>query len=183
MMPLGQVYEFTGAEWFHIKDRGDVAAVNWTGPAFSKSVLNPKDVFPEVIIDGVRYKVKGVESFAVDHFKGAAFLIEGDRLRRKLAMAMLKGSCPLPFDIFAKAVSDSFVGSGLSIRDLLPKPPKFRRSREVHAHRARKLRRRGEYVHFVRWEHGHCIYSWGGPTPETFTFRMPMRTVSARGDQ
>ena len=49
------------------------------------------------------------------------------------------------------------------------KPPKFRRSREVHAARARKLRRRGEYVHFVRWEHGHCIYSWSGPTPETFT--------------
>jgi hypothetical protein len=59
-----------------------------------------------------------------------------------------------------------------SIVDLLPKPPKFRRPREVHAQRARKLRRRGEYLHFVRWQNGHCIYSWGGPTPQTFTFRM-----------
>jgi hypothetical protein len=52
------------------------------------------------------------------------------------------------------------------------KPPKFRKAREVHAQRARKLRRRGEYVHFVRWEHGHCIYSWGGPPPQSITFRM-----------
>ena len=58
----------------------------------------------------------------------------------------------------------------------LMKRPKFRRMREVHAQRARKLRRRGEYVHFLRWEHGHCIYGWSGPMPETFTFfRMPRK--------
>lgn len=52
---------------------------------------------------------------------------------------------------------------------------RFRVAREVHARRARKLRRRGEDVHFERWEHGHCIYSWGGPTPTTFNFRrMPL---------
>jgi len=61
------------------------------------------------------------------------------------------------------------------IMDLL-KRPKFRRMREVHARRARKLRRRGEYVHFLRWEHGHCIYGWGGPAPDTITFnRMPRK--------
>lgn len=54
----------------------------------------------------------------------------------------------------------------------LMKGPKFRRAREVHARRARKLRRRGEDVWFVRWEHGHCIYAWGGPRPDVFTFRM-----------
>jgi hypothetical protein len=58
------------------------------------------------------------------------------------------------------------------------KPPKFRRSREIHAQRARKLRRRGEYVHFVRWSYGHCIYSWGGPIPDTFTVRMNPRIQS-----
>lgn len=67
--------------------------------------------------------------------------------------------------------------TALTLKDLLPKPPKFRRSREVHARRASKLRRRGEYVHFVRWEHGHCIYSWSGPVSQTFTFRMPQRGV------
>lgn len=55
------------------------------------------------------------------------------------------------------------------------KPPKYRKPREVHAQRARKLRRRGEYVHFLRWEHGHCIYCWGGPVPGTFYMRMPPR--------
>lgn len=59
------------------------------------------------------------------------------------------------------------------IMDILRRPrPKFRKAREVHAQRARKLRRRGEYVHFERWEHGHCIYSWGGPPPQSITFRM-----------
>jgi hypothetical protein len=64
----------------------------------------------------------------------------------------------------------------------LPKPPRYRRMREVHAQRARKLRRRGEYVHFLRWHHGHCIYGWGGPTPDTFTFRMHP-AVQHSGDQ
>jgi len=69
----------------------------------------------------------------------------------------------------------------LTIGDLLPRPPRFRRNREVHAQRARKLRRRGEYVHFLRWENGHCVYCWGGPTPETFTFRMHPASQSDRG--
>lgn len=59
-------------------------------------------------------------------------------------------------------------------RDLM-KRPKFRKSREVHAQRARKLRRRGEYVHFERWEHDHCIYSWSGPPPQTFTLNRMLR--------
>jgi hypothetical protein len=59
--------------------------------------------------------------------------------------------------------------------DLL-KRPRFRRMREVHAQRARKLHRRGEYVHFLRWEHGHCIYGWGGPIPDMITInRMPRK--------
>lgn len=57
----------------------------------------------------------------------------------------------------------------------LMKRPKFRQTREVHAARARKLRRRGEYVHFLRWEHGHCIYGWSGPVPQSITFRMPRK--------
>ncbi len=58
----------------------------------------------------------------------------------------------------------------------LMKHPKFRRTREVHAARARKLRRRGEHVHFLRWEHGHCIYGWSGPAPQTITLnRMPRK--------
>ncbi len=61
------------------------------------------------------------------------------------------------------------------ITDLLRRP-KFRRTREVHAARARKLRRRGEYVHFLRWEHGHCIYGWSGPVPQTIMLhRMPRK--------
>jgi hypothetical protein len=63
---------------------------------------------------------------------------------------------------------------GTPFADLM-KQPKFRKAREVHARRARKLRRRGESVWFVRWEHGHCIYAWGGPRPEVFTFRMRRR--------
>lgn len=59
----------------------------------------------------------------------------------------------------------------LSMNLLAPRP-RFRKMREVHAQRARKLRRRGEYVHFLRWEHGHCIYGWGAETPKTFTFRL-----------
>src|SRR5882762_373549 len=58
---------------------------------------------------------------------------------------------------------------------LLRKRPKFRKVRKVHAARARKLRRRGEYVHFLCWDHGHCIYGWSGPAPQTFTFRMPRK--------
>lgn len=61
-----------------------------------------------------------------------------------------------------------------SIMARLPKPPKFRKAREVSARRARKLRKRGEYLHFVRWTvNGKCRYTWGGKVPDTFTIRMP----------
>jgi len=69
----------------------------------------------------------------------------------------------------------------LTVRDLLPRPPKFRKPREVHAQRARKLRRRGEYVHFVRWENGHCVYSWSGNVPDIFTFRMHPASQASGG--
>jgi hypothetical protein len=79
---------------------------------------------------------------------------------------------------FVKAMNemlDSTFMCHTPILDLLRRP-KFRRTREVHAARARKLRRRGEYVHFLRWEHGHCIYGWSGPAPQTITlFRMPRK--------
>jgi hypothetical protein len=32
--------------------------------------------------------------------------------------------------------------------------------RLVHAQRARKLRKRGEYITFAKWSHGHCVYAW-----------------------
>lgn len=80
---------------------------------------------------------------------------------------------------FIKAMMDCLNSQPLRLAtpftDLL-KRPKFRRTREVHAARARKLRRRGEYVHFLRWEHGHCIYGWSGPAPQTITLhRMPRK--------
>jgi hypothetical protein len=80
---------------------------------------------------------------------------------------------------FTKALMDCINSQPLKfytpIMDLL-KRPNFRRTREVHAARARKLRRRGEYVHFLRWEHGHCIYGWSGPAPQTITLhRMPRK--------
>lgn len=81
---------------------------------------------------------------------------------------------------FTKAIVDMIHSQpfqiGTPISDLLRRQPRFRKMREVHARRARKLRRRGEYVHFLRWEHGHCIYGWGGPIPDTITFhRMPRK--------
>lgn len=77
---------------------------------------------------------------------------------------------------FVKAMMDC-IGSqplkfGMPLTERLMKRPKFRKAREVHARRARKLRRRGEDVWFVRWNHGHCVYAWGGPRPEVFTFRL-----------
>src|SRR6185312_11255483 len=78
---------------------------------------------------------------------------------------------------FAKSLLDAICAQpfepGRTFIDLLRRRPKFRRMREIHGARARKLRRRWEYVHFLRWECGHCVYGWGGPVPETFTFRMP----------
>jgi hypothetical protein len=72
-------------------------------------------------------------------------------------------------------IDSSLMWSYPRFTDLM-KRPKFRKVREVHAARARKLRRRGEYVHFLRWEHGHCIYGWSGPVPQTITLhRMPRK--------
>lgn len=74
-----------------------------------------------------------------------------------------------------KCIHDAPFEFQTPIMDLL-KRPKFRKKREVHAARARKLRRRGECVHFLRWEHGHCIYGWSGPAPQAITlFRMPRK--------
>src|SRR6185437_1646532 len=56
---------------------------------------------------------------------------------------------------FAKSLLDAICAQpfepGRTFIDLLRRRPKFRRMREVHGARARKLRRRGEYVHFLRW--------------------------------
>lgn len=81
--------------------------------------------------------------------------------------------------VFVKAMMDCINSQSFllhtPISDLL-KRPKFQKMREVHARRARKLRRRGEYVHFLRWEYGHCIYGWSGPVPQTITLqRMPRK--------
>lgn len=76
-------------------------------------------------------------------------------------------------------IDNSLMWSYPRFTDLM-KRPKFRNTREVHAARARKLRRRGEYVHFLRWEHGHCIYGWSGPAPQTITLnRMPRKKSQA----
>ena len=56
--------------------------------------------------------------------------------------------------------------------------PKFRKMREVHARRARKLRKRGETVRFLRWEYGHCIYGWSGPAPDSIAFKQMPRKKS-----
>jgi hypothetical protein len=75
-----------------------------------------------------------------------------------------------------RAMIDSSVMWSYPRFTVLRKRPKFRKTREVHAARARKLRRCGEYVHFLRWDHGHCIYGWSGPAPETFVInRMPRK--------
>jgi hypothetical protein len=82
-------------------------------------------------------------------------------------------------DAFVKTMMNALLDNAFMchtpITNLLRRP-KFRKMREVHAARARKLRRRGEHVHFLRWEHGHCIYGWSGPVPETFVInRMPRK--------
>jgi hypothetical protein len=89
-------------------------------------------------------------------------------------MAMLKGHGPLAFADFERMMKESIVSAyGLTARQLLPKPPRFRKNREVSARRAVKLRKRGEYCHFVRWTvNGKCIYCWGGPTPQIYTQRL-----------
>ncbi len=80
---------------------------------------------------------------------------------------------------FVKAMMNAVIDNAFlcshPFTDLM-KRPRFRKGREVHAQRARKLRRRGEHVYFVRWERGHCIYEWGGPAPDTFVMnRMPRK--------
>lgn len=88
---------------------------------------------------------------------------------------LLKGSIgPLAYADFEKMLLRSIASSfGLSARQLLPKPPRFRFNREVSARRAAKLRKRGEYCHFLRWTvNGKCRYCWGGPNPQIFTQRL-----------
>jgi hypothetical protein len=87
---------------------------------------------------------------------------------------------PTPEFMRSPAFRAMLNSSEIAGRDFLPifaplrKRPKFRKMREVHAQRARKLRKRGEYVHFLRWEHGHCIYGWSGEPPKTIHLhRMP----------
>lgn len=86
---------------------------------------------------------------------------------------------------FVKAMNgliDNAFMCSTPIMDILKRArPKFSKTREVHAARARKLRRRGEYVHFLRWDqHGHCIYGWSGPAPQTFMLnRMPRKQSQA----
>jgi hypothetical protein len=79
---------------------------------------------------------------------------------------------------FVKAMMDCIGSQSIKfetpITDLL-KRPKFGKAREVHARRARKLRRRGEDVWFVRWRHGHCVYAWGGPRSGSIMFRVRRR--------
>ena len=59
------------------------------------------------------------------------------------------------------------------LRDLFPKQPKFREPREISARRKRKLEKRGEHCHFVRWTvNGKCRYSWGGPPSPKIYFRF-----------
>lgn len=80
---------------------------------------------------------------------------------------------------FVKAMMDCIRNNHAPITNLiLIKRPKFRKMREVHAARARKLRRRGEDVYFLRWDHGHCIYGWSGKPPETIMINRIPRKAS-----
>lgn len=55
---------FTNAEWFHIKGRGDVACVR-SDAHIDKTGDWQSEHFSEAMIDGVIYKIKGVESYAI----------------------------------------------------------------------------------------------------------------------
>jgi hypothetical protein len=60
-----------------------------------------------------------------------------------------------------------------TVRDLLERPPKFRKAREISARRKRKLEKRGEYCQFVRWTvNGKCRYQWCAPASTAFHFRF-----------
>lgn len=72
---------FTNAEWFHIKDRGDVASVR-SEERIEKVGNWQAEHFSEAMIDGVVYKIKGVESYAIDHISighPVGLLVEGGR--------------------------------------------------------------------------------------------------------
>src|SRR5882672_1457976 len=74
---------------------------------------------------------------------------------------------------FAKTMLDGPLPIYHPLTDWLPKPPKFRQTREVSARRRRVLEKRGEYCHFVRWTvNGKCRYAWCGPIATTFNFRF-----------
>ena len=72
---------FTNAEWFHIKGHGDVASVR-SAERIQKVGDWQKEHFSEAMIDGVVYKIKGVESYAIDHISighPIGLLVEGGR--------------------------------------------------------------------------------------------------------
>ncbi len=72
---------FTNAEWFNIKDRGDVASVR-SDEHIDKLDNWQAEHFSEAMIDGVIYKIKGVESYAITWIsKGhpIGLLVEGGR--------------------------------------------------------------------------------------------------------
>jgi hypothetical protein len=75
------VKTFANAEWFHIKDRGDVASVR-SEERIQKVGDWQKEHFSEAMIDGVIYKIKGVGSYAIDHISighPIGLLVEGGR--------------------------------------------------------------------------------------------------------
>lgn len=53
---------FAGAEWYHLKDRGDVASVTLNRNCERNRLL---ETFRRVVIDGQEYTVLGVESWAL----------------------------------------------------------------------------------------------------------------------
>lgn len=87
---------------------------------------------------------------------------------------------------FVQSMIDSMKSADqvfLQLRDVLPRQPKFRKAREISARRKRKLEKRGEYCHFVRWTvNGKCRYTWGGPVPTAFTFKFPRHSQSDAKD-
>ena len=91
--------------------------------------------------------------------------------------ALTQENMPFFMKVFGEmSMSDKLLTTSFERFSDFLKRPKFRKMREVHAARARKLRRRGEHVYFLRWEHGHCIYGWSGSPPDTFVInRMPRK--------
>lgn len=70
--------EFHAEDWYHITGRG------WAATCKNPDRINPRPlVGQEVLIDGTRYLIKGVETFAVhdDHpaVRGPFSLLVGER--------------------------------------------------------------------------------------------------------